>query len=102
VRAALGKTLGVWGLTPGRSIVLHSVDPMTSRYGIGRGVDAAMSPLNWVGPTWWMSLIMRGVEMVNDRALNIELFQGLEESVVDLYSAVRNGYLRRREQMIKE
>jgi phospholipid-binding lipoprotein MlaA len=49
-----------------------------------------------------MSLIMRGVEMVNDRALNIELFQGLEESVIDLYSAVRNGYLRRREQMIKE
>jgi phospholipid-binding lipoprotein MlaA len=66
------------------------------------GVDAAMSPLTWVGPTWWMSLIMRGAEMVNDRALNIELFQGLEESVIDLYSAVRNGYLRRREQMIKE
>jgi ABC-type transporter lipoprotein component MlaA len=40
--------------------------------------------------------------MVNDRALNLDLFQGFEESVVDLYSAVRHGYLRRREQLIKE
>src|SRR4029077_11864956 len=83
-------------------LVLPLMEPMTIRDGIGRGVDAAMNPLTWVGPTWWMSLTMRAVEMVNDRALNIELFQGLEESVVDLYSAVRNGYLRRREQMIKE
>jgi phospholipid-binding lipoprotein MlaA len=78
------------------------MEPMTIRDGIGRGVDAAMNPLTWVGPAWWISLTMKGVEMVNDRALNLELFQGLEESVIDLYSAVRNGYLRRREQMIKE
>jgi hypothetical protein len=45
---------------------------------------------------------MKAVEIVNDRALNLELFQGFEESVVDLYSAVRNAYLRRRQQMIKE
>ena len=101
-REDFGQTLGVWGVPPGPYLVLPLMEPMTIRDGIGRGVDAAMSPLTWVGPTWWMSLIMRGVEMVNDRALNIELFQGLEESVIDLYSAVRNGYLRRREQMIKE
>jgi phospholipid-binding lipoprotein MlaA len=101
-REDFGQTLGVWGVPAGPYLVLPLMEPMTIRDGIGRGVDAAMSPLTWVGPTWWMSLIMRGVEMVNDRALNLELFQGLEESVVDLYSAVRNGYLRRREQMIKE
>jgi len=101
-REDFGQTLGVWGFPPGPYLVLPLMEPMTIRDGIGRGVDAAMNPLTWVGPTWWMSLTMRAVEMVNDRALNIELFQGLEESVVDLYSAVRNGYLRRREQMIKE
>ena len=101
-REDFGQTLGVWGVPPGPYLVLPLMEPMTIRDGIGRGVDAAMNPLTWVGPTWWMSLTMRAVEMVNDRALNIELFQGLEESVVDLYSAVRNGYLRRREQMIKE
>jgi len=39
---------------------------------------------------------------VNDRAMNIDLYQGFEESVVDMYSAVRNAYLRKREQRIKE
>jgi hypothetical protein len=34
--------------------------------------------------------------------LNLELYQGFEETVIDMYSAVRHGYLQRREQMIKE
>ena len=33
---------------------------------------------------------------INDRSLNLDLFQGFEETTVDLYSAVRNGYLQRR------
>jgi len=101
-REDFGQTLGVWGVPAGPYLVLPLMEPMTFRDGIGRGVDAAMNPLTWVGPSIWISLAMKVGEMVNDRALNLELFQGLEESVVDLYSAVRNGYLRRREQMIKE
>jgi len=101
-REDFGQTLAVWGVPAGPYLVLPLMEPMTFRDGIGRGVDAAMNPLTWVGPSIWISLTMKAVEMVNDRALNLELFQGLEESVVDLYSAVRNGYLRRREQMIKE
>ena len=101
-REDFGQTLGVWGVPPGPYLVLPLMEPMTFRDGIGRGVDAAMNPLTWVGPSIWIGLAMKVGEMVNDRALNLELFQGLEESVVDLYSAVRNGYLRRREQMIKE
>lgn len=101
-REDFGQTLGVWGLGPGPFLVLPLMEPMTFRDGIGRGVDALMNPLTWVGPPLWISAGMKAIEMVNDRALNLELFQGLEESVIDLYSAVRNGYLRRREQMIKE
>jgi phospholipid-binding lipoprotein MlaA len=101
-REDFGQTLGVWGVGPGPYLVLPLLPPMTFRDGIGMGVDALMSPLTWVGPPIWASLAMKALEMVNDRALNIELFQGLEESVIDLYSAVRNGYLRRREQMILE
>ena len=37
-----------------------------------------------------------------ERALNLDLFQGFEESVIDLYSAVRHGYLQRREKLIRE
>jgi phospholipid-binding lipoprotein MlaA len=101
-REDFGQTLGVWGLGPGPYLVLPLLEPMTIRDGIGRGVDALMNPLTWVGPSIYIGLAMKAAEMINDRALNLELFQGLEESVIDLYSAVRNGYLRRREQMIKE
>jgi len=45
---------------------------------------------------------MRVGDTVNDRSLNYDLFQGVEESTIDLYSAVRHFYLNRREQMIKE
>jgi phospholipid-binding lipoprotein MlaA len=41
-------------------------------------------------------------EMVNERALNYELFQGVEETTLDLYTAVRDGYLRRRERQLRE
>ena len=45
---------------------------------------------------------MSAVDTTNDRSLNLDLFQGIEEATVDLYSSVRNGYLQRRERMIKE
>jgi Surface lipoprotein len=41
-------------------------------------------------------------DTINDRSLNLDLFQGIEESTVDLYSSVRNGYLQRRNRLIKE
>jgi phospholipid-binding lipoprotein MlaA len=45
---------------------------------------------------------MGAVDAINDRSLNLDLFQGIEEGTVDLYSSVRNGYLQRRDRMIKE
>jgi phospholipid-binding lipoprotein MlaA len=41
-------------------------------------------------------------DTINERSLNLDLFQGFEESVIDLYSAVRHGYLQRRQKMIRE
>jgi phospholipid-binding lipoprotein MlaA len=35
-------------------------------------------------------------QLVNERSINLERFQGVEEATVDLYSAVRNAYLQRR------
>ena len=92
----------MWGVSPGPYLIVPFMDPMTVRDGIGRGVDSLMNPLSYFIPFFWTGLALKLGEIVNDRALNLDLFQGLEESVVDLYSAVRHGYLRRREQMIKE
>jgi len=101
-REDFGQTLGVWGVSPGPYLIVPFLEPMTVRDGIGRGVDSVMNPLSYVLPFIWTGISMKVGDVVNDRALNLELFQGFEESVVDLYSAVRHGYLRRREQLIKE
>src|SRR5207244_11041401 len=90
------------GSGPGPYLILPFFEPMTVRDGIGKGVDGAMNPLSYVLPFFWAGIGMKAGDTVNDRALNLELFQGFEESVIDMYSAVRNAYLRRREQLIKE
>jgi phospholipid-binding lipoprotein MlaA len=100
-RADFGQTLGIWGVGPGPFLILPLMPPFTVREGIGSGVDGAMDPLSYVLPFIWARLGMRLGNMINDRSLNLDLYQGFEETTVDLYSAVRNGYLQRRENMIK-
>jgi len=101
-RADFGQTLGIWGAQPGPFLVLPFLPPMTVRDGIGYGVDGAMHPLYYYIPFWPDALAMKLGDTVNDRSLNLDLFQGIESSTVDLYSAVRNAYLQRRARMIKE
>ena len=101
-REDFGQTLGVWGIGPGPFLVLPFMAPMTVRDGIGIGVDAAMDPLSYVIPFIWERLVMRVVSMINDRSLNLEVFEGVEETTVDLYTAVRNAYLQRRALQIRQ
>jgi phospholipid-binding lipoprotein MlaA len=97
-----GQTLGVYGYGPGPYLVLPLLPPMTVRDGIGTGVDGLLDPLSYFIPFIWDRLGMRIGDTINDRAINYELFQGVEETTVDLYSSVRHFYLNRREQMLKE
>jgi phospholipid-binding lipoprotein MlaA len=101
-RADFGQTLGIWGFGPGPYLVLPFMPPLTVRDGIGSGVDGAMHPLYYYIPFWFDSFGMKVGDTINDRSLNLDLFQGIEESTVDLYSSVRNGYLQRRNRLIKE
>jgi len=91
-----GQTLGKWGVGPGPYLILPFLPPLTVRDGIGYGVDGAMDPLSYVLPFIWDRIGMKVGDTINDRSLNLDLFQGFEETTVDLYSAVRNGYLQRR------
>ncbi|MGH7828891.1 MAG: MlaA family lipoprotein [Candidatus Binatia bacterium] len=98
-----GQTLGVWGVGPGPYLVLPFLPVMTVRDGIGMAADAAMNPLNYLAPV--PVGVVPGIkvtEVVNDRSQNLDKFEQVEESVVDLYSAVRNAYLQRRAAAIKE
>jgi phospholipid-binding lipoprotein MlaA len=98
-----GQTLGVYGVGPGPYLVLPFLEPMTVRDGIGRGVDSLFDPLGYFISLGIVERIaLKVTEVVNDRSLNLELFQGFEETVVDLYSAVRHAYLERRRSLIKQ
>jgi phospholipid-binding lipoprotein MlaA len=101
-KADFGQTLGVWGAGPGPYLVLPLLPPLTVRDGIGYAVDGATNPLYYYIPFWPDSFAMNAGNTINDRSLNLDLFQGIEESTVDLYSSVRNGYLQRRNRLIKE
>jgi phospholipid-binding lipoprotein MlaA len=97
-----GQTLGVWGAGPGPYLVLPFLSPTTVRDGIGLAVDGAMDPLSYVLPFIWERLFLKAVDTVNERSLNLELFEGVEATTVDLYTAVRNAYLQRRAKQIRE
>ncbi len=99
--ADTGQTLGVYGVGPGPYLILPVLPPLTVRDGIGYAADIAMDPLSWLLPLP-VNLGKTATRTVNERSLNLEFFQDVEESVLDLYSSVRNGYLQRRRRMIEE
>jgi phospholipid-binding lipoprotein MlaA len=78
------------------------MEPLTVRDGLGKLVDAAMDPLSYMLPFSPVRLSLTAASKVNERALNDESFEAMEDSVLDLYSAVRNGYLQRREHLLLE
>jgi len=96
-----GQTLGVYGVGPGPYLVLPFLPPLTVRDGIGFGLDAALDPLLYVSP-FAASTGRTGGTIVDNRALNLEGFESVEEATLDLYSAVRNAYLSRRQQAIAD
>jgi phospholipid-binding lipoprotein MlaA len=101
-REDFGQTLGFYGVGPGPYLVLPLMEPLTVRDGIGKFVDGWLEPLGYFIPFFWEGLVVRIEEIVNERSLNLELFQGFEETVVDMYSAVRHAYLERRRNLIRE
>jgi len=96
-----GQTFGVWGWRQSRYLVLPLLPPLTIRDGTGYLFDIAMDPINYFIP--FAGGVARYVgNTVNERALNLETFESVEEGTLDLYSAVRNFYLRNRDKKISE
>jgi phospholipid-binding lipoprotein MlaA len=116
-----GQTLGFYGVKPGPYLVLPFLPPFTVRDFVGFVGDVFLNPINWlVAPIievnnvpsviarhnrMTSSLIQTGSrvgEVINERSRNLEKFQGVEEATLDLYTAVRNAYLQKRAQAIRE
>jgi phospholipid-binding lipoprotein MlaA len=96
-----GQTLAVYGVRPGPYLVLPLFPPSTVRDTIGSTIDGLLDPLGLVMPLAG-SIAKRVGTTVNDRSMNLELFEEVEDSVLDLYGASRNLYLQRRERAIRE
>lgn len=96
-----GQTLGTYGVGPGPYVILPLLPPLTVRDGFGYAIDGALDPLNYFLP-FGANVGRKAGSTVNERSLNLELFEGIEESVFDLYSAVRSAYLQRRQRAIEE
>lgn len=97
----MGLTFGVWGIGPGPFLILPFLPPLTVRDGIGYAVDVAMTPYIYFIP-WYASIAGTATNMVNERSLNLDRFERVAESTVDLYGAVRNAYLQRRAAAIRQ
>jgi phospholipid-binding lipoprotein MlaA len=96
-----GQTFGVWGMGPGPYLVLPFLPPLTIRDGVGYAFDAAMTPYVYFLP-WYANVGMTATNTVNERSLNLDRFERVVESTVDLYGAVRNAYLQRRAAAIQQ
>ncbi|MBS0169772.1 MAG: VacJ family lipoprotein [Nitrospira sp.] len=116
-----GQTLGYYGVKPGPYVVLPFLPPFTLRDLFGYVGDIAMNPINWmvfpiIEVNGIPSLVAhhnrttssiaqiggRVEEILNERSLNLEKFQGVEEATLDLYTAVKNAYIQKRRNQIRE
>ena len=96
-----GQTFGAWGMGPGPYLVLPLLPPLTVRDGVGYTLDAAMTPYSYFIP-WWGTAAGTATNTVNERSLNLDRFERVAETTVDLYGAVRNAYLQRRAAVIRQ
>ncbi|GJL56217.1 MAG: ABC transporter [Nitrospirales bacterium] len=109
----MGQTLGSYGTPPGPYLVLPFLGSFTARDAVGFVGDTFIDPVNWLvlpiieiadaprlvqhdDTITFTQAGMKVGETINLRSLNLEKFQGVEEGTLDLYGAVRNGYLQQR------
>src|SRR6266403_1460804 len=96
-----GQSLGIYGIGHGPYLVLPFLPPLTVRDFFGFVADEAMYPLSYFIPTVAV-MGMSATEAISDRAANIDRYQGVEDTVVDLYGSVRNAYFQRRAADLKK
>ena len=104
-----GQTLGAWGVGEGCYFVLPVLGPTTVRDSLGSvanivggdawyNVTVANDTQYFNESDYYFSKIMGGVDF---RAKNLESFDSLERTSLDLYSSVRSLYLQDRRKKIR-
>ncbi len=104
-----GQTLGVWGSDSGCYFVLPILGPTTARDAVGLVGNMFLDPVyrvthneatagrNYSEHNYWY---YRSTGAVDFRAKNIESFDSLEETSIDLYASLKSLYLQNRNKKI--
>ncbi len=104
-----GQTFGTWGVGEGCYFVLPVLGPTTVRDSIGSLVNVVGGDA-WYNVTvandtqyfkeadYYFSRVMSGIDF---RAKNLESFDSLEKTSIDLYASIRSLYLQDRQRKIK-
>jgi len=103
-----GQTLGTWGVGEGCYFILPVLGPTTVRDSIG-SLANVMGGDAWYNVTvandtqyfnesdYYLSRLLSGVDF---RAKNLESFDSLENTSIDLYASIRSLYLQDRQRKI--
>ncbi|WP_019594739.1 VacJ family lipoprotein [Thioalkalivibrio sp. ALM2T] len=99
-----GQTLGAWGVARGPYLQLPFLGPSTARDAPARLVDGYVSPLYHTNlrddhPGWWAGLI--ALDVIDMRAGLISTERMLAQLSDDPYIAMRQGYLQRRDFLVR-
>jgi phospholipid-binding lipoprotein MlaA len=100
--ADTGQTFALYGVKPGPYLVLPLLSPLTVRDAFGYAADSFMDPLSWFVTPFAADFGRAAADRINERADNMTLYDDVEDTSLDLYAAVRNGYLQRRRQSIED
>jgi phospholipid-binding lipoprotein MlaA len=100
--ADTGQTLGLYGVKPGPYLVLPLLPPLTVRDAVGYAADSFMDPLSYFVTPLLADVCRSAANTINERAANMTEYDDVEDTSLDLYAAVRNGFLQRRQKSIND
>ncbi len=103
-----GQTLGYWGVPPGPYLMVPILGPYTVRDGAGEIVDTLATSYAYYNAFWFdvvglndfetagASIGLRGLELLNLRAIYLEELEESRKDAFDYYVFVRSAYLQNR------
>ena len=89
------------GFTSGPYLILPLLPPLTLRDAIGYAADSFMDPLSYFVTPVLADVGRSATHTINERAANMTEYDDVEDTSLDLYAAVRNGYLQRRQHSVR-
>ena len=98
-----GQTLAVWGAGEGPYFVTPVLGSSNVRDMFGFIIDLALDPMTWIYMDQhisYVSPIIRTVDYVDLRAVNMQEIDDLERNSLDFYAAARSAYRQLRNERI--